>query len=255
MMTDFSSFFNRHFEIRTDSSADIKDEAFKLRYQVYCLERGFEDATAFSNRREQDRHDQHALHGIVRHRTSAETMGAVRLVRGGNRAADRRHFPVEHAYPGILADNALGDDILPRATTAEISRLAVSKASQCRIPRLTDNERASTLARAGWQFNGRCYPLVTFGLFIALVRLSVCNDITHWVAVMEPSLLRLLNRFGIRFHPIGGLIDYHGLRQPCYAEVEDIKRGVQYREQNLFELARPSFGAASYTRFNRSVST
>ena len=248
-MTDFSNFFNRHFEIKTDSDAGTRDEAFKLRYQVYCLERGYEDAAAFHNRREQDLHDHHSLHGIVRHRQTCETMGAVRLVRGGGSTADRRHFPIEHACPGILTDNSLGDDVLPRGATAEISRLAVSKASQCRIPQLAGGEHA--LARAGWRFNGRCYPLVTFGLFIALSRISIRNDITHWVAVMEPSLLRLLSRFGIRFHSIGGLIDYHGLRQPCYAEVQDIKRGVELGEQNLFNLARHDLHPAPYTRADR----
>lgn len=244
-MTDLSIFFNRHFEIKTDSGAETEDEAFKLRYQVYCVERGYEDAATFCNRREQDRHDRHSLHGIVRHRASGETMGTVRLVRGGSNAGDRRRFPIEHAYPEILSGNAIDDDILPRATTAEISRLAVSKASQCRIPQRSESDQASVLARSGWHFNGRCYPLVTFGLFVALTRLSVRNDITHWMAVMEPSLLRLLSRFGIQFQPIGGLIDYHGKRQPCYAEVDRIKLGVQCQEQPLFNLAEHQLESAA----------
>ncbi|HET7313386.1 PEP-CTERM/exosortase system-associated acyltransferase [Salinisphaera sp.] len=244
-MTDFSIFFNRHFEIKTDPEDIIREEAFRLRYQVYCLERGFADVGGHVDRRESDRYDRHSLHGIVRHRESGQSIATVRLVPGGGDGHDYRTFPIEQAYPNLLSDYGLGDSILPRATTAEISRFAVSRASHRRLPQLIGTEQSHTLARGGWTFNGRCYPLVTFGLFIALMRLSIRNGITHWIAVMEPSLLRLLGRFGIRFHTIGGLLDYHGSRQPCYGRVQDIRLGVRTREQHLFDLAEHDRWAAS----------
>jgi N-acyl amino acid synthase of PEP-CTERM/exosortase system len=78
--------------------------------------------------------------------------------------------------------------------------------------------------------------MVTFGLFLSLVRLSAINDITHWVAVMEPSLLRLLARFGIKFTPIGGLLEYHGMRQPCFGSVDDVLDGIRNAEIDLWHL-------------------
>jgi N-acyl amino acid synthase of PEP-CTERM/exosortase system len=42
---------------------------------------------------------------------------------------------------------------------------------------------------------------------------------THWAAVMEPALLRLLTRLGIHFNPLGPLVEYHGRRQPCWIEL------------------------------------
>jgi len=40
--------------------------------------------------------------------------------------------------------------------------------------------------------------------------------LTHWCAIMEPFLLRLLQMNAIHFIPVGPLVDYHGLGQPSY---------------------------------------
>jgi N-acyl amino acid synthase of PEP-CTERM/exosortase system len=42
---------------------------------------------------------------------------------------------------------------------------------------------------------------------------------THWLAVMEPTLLRLLRATGLHLVPLEPSVDYHGLRQPAVAEL------------------------------------
>ena len=68
------------------------------------------------------------------------------------------------------------------------------------------------------------------GLMQAIVRLSREQHLTHWCAVMEPKLLRMLAAMSINFEPIGPLVEYHGLRQPCYGEIatllSDMRREV-----------------------------
>src|SRR6266478_220690 len=73
------------------------------------------------------------------------------------------------------------------------------------------------------------------GLIQALVQMSARHGITHWCAAMEPTLLRMLSAMAIRFRPVGPLVEYHGLRQPCYCVVAEILEAVR-RE-------RPSFWA------------
>ncbi len=63
---------------------------------------------------------------------------------------------------------------------------------------------------------------ITLGLFVAIVRMSVGHNITHWYAAMEPALMRLLKKFSIEFVPIGPIVDYHGRRQPCVAEIATV---------------------------------
>lgn len=240
-MMDFSLFFNRHFQVLTDPEHEILNDAFRLRYQVYCLEKGFEKHETCTDRKEQDEFDPHSLHGIVRHRETDTTMATVRLVRPqeGDSSVD---FPLEQSYPDLLLRHGITDDVLPRATTGEISRFAISKDCQQRMRSL---QNGGTRRRSrGWRFKGRRYPLVTFGLFIALMRLSLSHGITHWLAIMEPSLLRLLSRFGIQFTPIGGVIDYHGRRQPCYGRIDQIGHQVRGTELDLFELVNRDINAS-----------
>jgi len=53
---------------------------------------------------------------------------------------------------------------------------------------------------------------------------DICRDheISHLAVVMEPPLIRILRRFGLDFMPIGGLVEHHGLRQPCIARMADL---------------------------------
>ena len=57
------------------------------------------------------------------------------------------------------------------------------------------------------------------GLIKSCVEMSVREGMTHWAAVMEPALLRLLTRLGIHFNPLGSLVEYHGRRQPCWVDM------------------------------------
>ena len=49
---------------------------------------------------------------------------------------------------------------------------------------------------------------------------------THWCAVMEPTLLRLLRMTSIYFHPLGPVVDYHGKRQPCFNRLDHLLDAV-----------------------------
>jgi N-acyl amino acid synthase of PEP-CTERM/exosortase system len=60
--------------------------------------------------------------------------------------------------------------------------------------------------------------------------MSVREGITHWAAMMEPALLRLLTRLGIHFNPLGPLVDHHGRRQPCWVDLDVmLRRAVDER--------------------------
>jgi N-acyl amino acid synthase of PEP-CTERM/exosortase system len=87
----------------------------------------------------------------------------------------------------------------------------------------------------------RLIPNMTLGLMEWLVRFSRRTGLTHWFAIMEPQLIRLHARMGIHFVPIGDLVDYHGVRQPCYAEVESMLRRIDEERPDVWGLvAKPS---------------
>ena len=71
------------------------------------------------------------------------------------------------------------------------------------------------------------------GLMQALVRMSMQHGITHWCAAVEQPFQRMFAAMSIRFHPVGPLINYHGLRQPCYGVIADVLSAVR-RERPAF---------------------
>ena len=180
------------FALGHDASVEIADtpallrEAFQLRYQVYCVERGF---LAGGGGIERDQYDRHALHALVRWRQTGAVVGTVRLVLPCS--VDGHDYPIQQlCKPALLGP-------FPRGTTGEVSRFALAKQMR------------------GFSCNSS--PLLRLALIQAAVRLSAEAGHSHWLAVMEPTLLRLLRSTGIHFEPLGPLVEYHGLRQPAVA--------------------------------------
>ena len=103
---------------------------------------------------------------------------------------------------GAVASDALAP--FPIARTGEISRFSIVKSFRQHIP---DQAVEATLTPEEWRKLLFHLPL---GLIRSCVEMSAREGITHWAAVMEPALLRLLTRLGIHFNPLGPLVDHHG---------------------------------------------
>ena len=78
--------------------------------------------------------------------------------------------------------------------------------------------------------------LLRLALVQGLIRLSVELGITHWAAIMEPTLLRLLKSTAIYFNSIGKPVEYHGLRQPCYIPIEALLARVYEEQPGIWEF-------------------
>jgi N-acyl-L-homoserine lactone synthetase len=88
---------------------------------------------------------------------------------------------------------------LAMETLGEISRFAISKRSR---------QHASASG-----------PLLRLGLLHGILRASQGMGLTHWCALMAPSLLRLLQATGVHFAPLGPMVEAYGRRQPCFAAI------------------------------------
>jgi N-acyl amino acid synthase of PEP-CTERM/exosortase system len=197
--------FHHFLTIVPADSAELQEKAFRLRYQVYCLERGFENPADYPDGRERDGDEGRSLHSLMLDRATGVAVGTVRLIMP-RRGDD---LPVFR----LIGGGRLHGAGLPPETTAEVSRFAVAKAFRRRL-------EEGWRGRAGRQAaDGRepALQLLTVGLIRAVVMMGTLGDMTHVVAMMEPALLRLLRRLGIAFHPMGRMVNHHGLRQPCWA--------------------------------------
>lgn len=230
--------YNRYFvAVLADTSA-LKDEAYALRYQVYCVEHRFEDPDEHPDDREKDVYDEHSVQSLLIYRASNTVAGTVRLI-----------LPTAHDYIRSLPIAKACDESLlwdpqqmPRSSTAEVSRFAVSKDFRRRLGEsgsptgVTGLSLGNALGSPSPLLNKRLAPHITLGLIGALVRMSAENGVTHWCSVMERALLRLLARIGIHFVNIGPEIEYHGRRQPCYADLDELLSRVRRERPDVWEV-------------------
>src|SRR5579872_4358985 len=77
---DLLSRHNIYFQTCLADTPALTETAYRIRYQVYCLERGFENADQQVGGMELDAYDSRALAGLLIHRPSGDAMGTVRLV-------------------------------------------------------------------------------------------------------------------------------------------------------------------------------
>jgi N-acyl amino acid synthase of PEP-CTERM/exosortase system len=221
--------YSEYFDIVRADTPELVEAALRLRYQVYCVEHPFENPAEHPDGLERDPYDAQSVHCLLIHRPTGLVAGTVRLV-----------LPWRNAGPWDLPILATCDHptlfderTLPRARTAEISRFAISKDFRRRAE---DVSGPAGIPGSSPIDARRVIPHIALGLMKAVVWMSHQHQATHLCAVMEPALLRLLGRFGMSFTPLGPLVDYHGKRQPCYAPLDHLLRGIHDRDPEVFDL-------------------
>jgi N-acyl-L-homoserine lactone synthetase len=188
--------YRTYFRAEDAASDDLLKTALSLRYQVYCVERNFLDGQRHPDRLESDTFDTHSVHGVLFYRPWNRPVGTSRLILPDD---GRAPFPF---YAMLDKAGMALTSHFPRGRTAEISRFAVSRAFR---PDKTMRSKMPCL-----------------GLAQLLLRLSRTHEVTHWVAVMPNSLLRMLAMMGIEFTPVGEAVSYHGVRQPAVCEIAQL---------------------------------
>lgn len=233
-MDNFSSVFHKYFEFVPAQTDTLKNEVFRLRYQVYCLETGFEDPSDYPDQMESDEYDTHSVHYLIQHRASGMFAGTTRLILPTDNSA--LLFPIEK-HTQIDRLDLL--EAIARPQLAEASRYCVSKAFKRRkfdAPNTLTGISPSWINEVPSAEEKRLYPLLSIALFACLIRMSCENSIQYWYAVMEPALIRFFTTLGIYFIAIGPLSDYHGDRKPCLIKVSDLLKGVAGKNHDMWKL-------------------
>src|SRR5947207_1152481 len=77
---DFLSCYREHFEVVRASTPSLLDQAYRLRYQVYCIENPYENPDERADGREMDIYDDRSIHALLVHRRSGAVAGTVRVI-------------------------------------------------------------------------------------------------------------------------------------------------------------------------------
>jgi N-acyl amino acid synthase of PEP-CTERM/exosortase system len=223
-----------------DHTPHLLESSYRLRYQVYCLERGFLRPEDYPLGLETDEFDCISSHvGAVD--AHGELAGTARLVK--NTAAG---FPLLH-HCSIFPQERAHDT--PNDRLVEVGRLSVSRHYRRRV---TDgaviagnahNPRRAMDYQGGNRRKARGNVLLT--IIKAVYQQSRRLGATHWLAATEPSLQRVLGRHGVPFRQIGPESDYFGLVAPYRMDVEEFDQVIQsgrFPELEGFDLGlEPAF--------------
>lgn len=197
----------------------------KIRYHVYCMERGYEDPAAFPNGEESDLWDDDAVQFVARERVSGRCVGAIRLILP--QAVD---FPVETL--GCLSPATSPSQ--RRRQLGELSRVCI-----IRTPQAWMYKGPFTSGLGHVPKNRELEVLV--GLVRAVSVYGLQRGIERCYVLITDAFARLLGRLGLVLEPAGEPVDHRGLRSPyLYLLRESIASASEKNEAFRELFARQS---------------
>jgi N-acyl amino acid synthase of PEP-CTERM/exosortase system len=237
---DLLAYYEANFDVMPADNQNLLRQAYRLRYQVYCIENAFENPDEYPNGYECDAEDDRSAHVLLVHRRSGTFAGTARVILPVIDGASRP-LPIHRILTAQRLDFS---QRLPLSSTAEISRFAISKAFRRRLEQ-EQHGAATLVSRERMSLERHMAPFITFGLIRGVLEICKKRRITHLGAVVEPALMRILRRFGGDFRPIGGLIEHHGMRQACWVRAADFVRRDTLLDLYTRQSVAPSVATCS----------
>jgi N-acyl amino acid synthase of PEP-CTERM/exosortase system len=197
---------------------------YQLRYQVFCLETGYEEAARFPEGEERDSWDEHAAHLLVQQKDSGEWVAAMRLV-----------WPDAEALP--IEGRTRIDAALRRAPEqcAEISRLCMvghyrrrlqGRIMLCGEP--GDGVVSGGAMPAETKKQQRTAEILQ-ALLNAAVVLSAERGIAYWYMLTTRALAKILGYvLPMEMQPAGPPCWHRGERHPFLVDVGQVMRGLSH---------------------------
>lgn len=209
--------FNDYFEVVSALSEELKLESYKLRHQVFKIEKGF-NLGGSGNELESDEFDTRSVHYLIKHRGSGTYAATVRFVL----PEQDTPFPVEQ-YCEI--DDVKLIPTIGRNNIGELSRLCISKNFKNEN---TDSHFSAT--------EKRVFEYMSLVLMACATRACVENNLKYSLSSLEPSFFRLAKMMGIYHTKIGPLTEHCGKRFPVLINVEEMMTSLKNTNPNIFKL-------------------
>ena len=212
--------FDERYEVFLADKETARQIHHKVRYQVYCLEEGFEDQNDFDDNQERDEWDDRSAHFTVRDKRSGDWVAAMRIILPGPEALPIEEMcHIEHA------------EIPPSDSIAEISRLCIvdkcrrknqsdsfSQKHDTTYPHLVKSSQPPAAKERAHKSE------IILGLLRAAVDYSYENGISNWYFLTKPALARIINRLCIQLSKVGSPCNHRGVRYPFSANLRTAER-------------------------------
>ena len=251
--------FDERYEVLVADTPVARRIHHRVRYQVYCLENGFEDPAAYPDEEERDGWDQHSVHFIVRDRLSGEWIGAMRLIK-----PVEGRLPIQHVteleepapWPGphdfawelsrtcILAERRRGSAAERSAERARsvkpASQMPGAPAGSMGLSRDSINWVAMAALRASFQSGtgnpqvGTGSPVaavsparrvngyeILAGMLRAAIEYTRDQDVHHLYFLVNAALARMVKSMHFEIRRAGAACDHRGIRHPYLANLDE----------------------------------
>ena len=183
-------------------SEDEFSEVYKLRYNVYCQEKKFEQENEHPDQIEVDEYDVYAVHFLAK--KNDRVVGTARMILNNPIG-----FPAEkHCKLNISIEG------MKKERTVEVSRFAISK----------DAARSTGCNRQE----------IVLGLIREIYQEGRRLGVKYFYAAMCKGFQKVLLNCGIMFLQVGPEVDYHGKRAPYITWMKNIEDGLFMKDINLF---------------------
>lgn len=218
------STFDDNFEVILADNDYSRSLHYKVRYQVYCLEEGFENAAKFHTMEEYDDWDKQSAHFLIRSKQTHEWVAAMRIV-----IPEHGPLPIE----GLCDIHPLVRPSLTGEPAAEISRICV----------------VNTYRRKASQQQSRVHKsMILKGLLSAAAQYSQENGILNWYFLTSPGLARIISYMNVQLIKVGAACEHRGIRYPFLA---NLKQAIEQAKQGCPDMASMlNRNASVYKRFS-----
>ncbi|MGH8580236.1 MAG: PEP-CTERM/exosortase system-associated acyltransferase [Gammaproteobacteria bacterium] len=249
-MNELIQAFNTYFEVRHATNPDLREQALKLRYDVYVREMQWESG---SGGVETDQYDRRSVHGLLYHRPTGALAGTARLVLQDAHCLDAL-FPAE----GFIDESlrlGIADPKIARPRVAEFSRFTLARSFRSRTGEAANpygaaigsgpSEPVQQSRDPSHRGDGVAFPFrqerramlhPLLGLFVWVIRASAHHELAYLYALMEPALDRVFKRFGLCFDRISPPVQHHGVRHVHTAHIPNFLSTLQRLRPEVWEL-------------------
>jgi N-acyl amino acid synthase of PEP-CTERM/exosortase system len=214
---------SKNFEVILANDQWSRHIHYQLRYQVFCLETGYEDPAQFPDGEEKDDWDDDAAHFLVKERGSGQWVAAMRLV-----LPSAQNLPIEQRVP---IETSLRRD---QRHCAEISRLCMvghyRRRLQGRImpcdSSISDNNRVAGGMQSEIMKQQRTAEILQV-LLKAAVSVSCERAIAYWYMLTTRALAKIASYvLPMDMQMAGPACSHRGERYPFLVDVGQVMRGL-----------------------------
>ncbi len=194
---------------------NLKEEVFRIRYEVYCKHLAYESSQKNARGLETDLFDGWSKHYLVKDELTGRFVGTIRLVAPKSKAT--QSIPIENVYPHDFFAPDLAPSNYEAGSYIEISRLAV-------VP-----EAATMIS------NGYSIEVARLLYLSALAHFHASPTLRHMHCLMEKRLARRLSFMGLPFVQAGDFFEFKGQRAPYYLGKNGVKENLRGDSKLIYD--------------------